>query len=302
MRKNMLSKILVMGIVVLFICVSFQPVLGTKTIKSVTEEEFNDNELTEVIIETYGIKDVKKNTFYLTNEETEKLDLILTDSISKIDNATSIEESEIILNNTLDELTELGLINGDEIKENIKISKEVFKKIGYATEEIPIEQKADINYLVLISLRANYAVFMPSYIAFIYRIIMDYDYYKENHPLLMILFDLTMGALAIILGILLTIFGDSEAGILAIVLLCALWVFFNPFPIGYAVSLYNGVQNNYGWVSLIGLLGYQKVEGEYRGALGGFTGLRIFHDSDFYMFGFALASAIEGIGEDVKNR
>ena len=80
---------------------------------------------------------------------------------------------------------------------------------------------------------------------------------------------------------------------LGLALIYILWIYFgNIFPIGYSVSLSYSNQKNYGWVYAAGLKGIQVLEGEYQGALAGFTGLRIFKDSDFFMFGFSLASVL----------
>ena len=152
-----------------------------------------------------------------------------------------------------------------------------------------------IMFCVLIALRADYANFMPSYIAFLYRIYSNYDYYEKNHPVLIKINNAILNSLEIIAGILLTIFGDDYWGVFTILFLSFLWIYFNPFPIGYAVSLSYSNMNNHGWVRAVGLLGIQIIDGEYRGALGGFTGIRIFYKSDFYMFGFTFGSALEEI-------
>jgi len=296
MTRNHTRGILAVGIICLFVGVSIHPAFAVNSNKSLNEEKLNDDELTEVIIEVYGIKDFSNNTFYLTKEETEKLDLIISDFKINIDTTVARDESEYILNNTFDNLTELGLINGKEIKESIKISKKIFENIGYSTGKNSIFQNnMKIMFFVLIALRADYANFMPSYIAFLYRIYSNYDYYEKNHPILINIFNAILNSLANIAEILLGIFGADYWGVFTIMLLSVLWFYFNPFPIGYAVSLSYSNLNNYGWVRAIGLLGIQIIDGEFRGALGGFTGLRIFYKSDFYMFGFAFGSALEAV-------
>ena len=286
MKNNHISKILSIAIIILFIGISVQPALPSYSQPLNEKNQIKDGS-TEVTVEVYGIKDFKNTTFNLTNKESERLNSIITSYKNKMETANSLKESEYILNNTLDNLTNLGLINGMEIKDSIKTAKEIYENIGYKTDEqSTFEDDVTINYLVFIALRANAAYFMPSYISILYHYIMNYEYYQEHHPIFAKICES-------ILSIFLFIAEYFSSVATYLILLLVVWShFINPFPIGYAVSFLGTDITDTGWVYAVGLKGIQGIKGKYRGALAGFTGLRIFIDSDYYMVGLALASAL----------
>lgn len=298
MKNKYYCKILSLCSVGLFIGIGIQPAFAFDMNKESIQTNHSD-ELTEVTIEVYGIRDFSSNTYYLTDEETEKLESIITNYKAKINNAKNIEESEYLLNNTYDKLAKIGLLDSAAVKESIILLKEFFKKIGYDLRENSLLQNdMKIMFLVAIALRADYANFMPSYIAFLYRIYLNYDFFEKNLPIVINIYNIMMNALANFLYHLILIFGTDYWGVFTAVLLSVLWIYFNPFPIGYSVSLSYSNMENHGWVAAIGLLGIQIIEGEYRGALAGFTGIRIFYKSDYYMFGFALGSALQEVDSE----
>lgn len=294
MKNNHISKILSIAIIMLFIGISIQPALPSYSQPLNEKNQIKDG-YTEVTVEVYGIKDFKNATFYLTNNESERLNSIITSYKNKMETANSLKESEYILNNTLDNLTNLGLINGKEIKDSIKTAKEIYENIGYKTDEqSTFEANVTINYLVFIALRANAAYFMPSYIAILYHYMMNYEYYQEHYP---IFSKICESIFSIINSIAEYIenYLDTLVAFQILLLFFVCYYFINPFPIGYAVSFLGTDITDTGWVYAVGLKGIQSIKGKYRGALAGFTGLRIFIDSDYYMVGLALASALEEV-------
>ena len=291
----MWKKIVGVFIVCLFIGIIIHPTILCKT-TLLDKDRLINNEYKEVNVEVYGINNFNSTTFFLTCEESEKLNSIIDRYKNELETVNSLEESEYILYNTLDNLSSLGLINSTEIKASIETAKKEYENISFDDNKQIFENNMSVNFLAFIALRANSAYFMPSYIAILYNYISNYEYFQEHNPIFAKFCDSMMMILALIVGFFYVISGGGEWALLGVLLPMFLWVYFiNPFPIGYSVAFLGTDYTDTGWIYAIGLKGIQAVQGKYLGALGGFTGLRLFIDSDYYMFGLALGSAIEEV-------
>jgi hypothetical protein len=138
---------------------------------------------------------------------------------NEIQTADSLQDSECILNNTLDNLTSLGLIDGNEVKGSIKTTKRIYEKIGYTLDrQSTIETDVNINYLTFIALRANSAYFFPSYVLILYYYLSNLDYYQEHHPIFSKICDSILVILLTLVGYFYEKFGGGYAAVLSIML------------------------------------------------------------------------------------
>ena len=119
MRDCLFRKGLVVGIIVLFIGVGVYPAfaISTKTSSyssiSVSENENLDNDLIEINVEMCNIGGGKKHTVWLSQEESDSLDILIEDFKEKLDNSESLEDTRNIHFNMIISLNELGLLPDD---------------------------------------------------------------------------------------------------------------------------------------------------------------------------------------------
>ena len=210
-----------------------------------------------------------------------------TYSFSPEDN--SIYKAKII--NNSDYFNEIIFANFSDTAKKIyeDISNNIFR-------QSIIENNITVNYLVFIALRANGAYFMPSYMSVLYYYMLNDDYYQEHNPIFAKICESIILILSYIVNYIYEKLGGGDRALLAIMGSFFLWIYFiNLFPIGYTVSFLGTDYTDTGWVYSIGLKGIQVIQGKYLGTLLGFTGLRLFIDSDFYMFGLALGSSLKEV-------
>lgn len=115
MRKDCLIKTLTLGIVVLFISVSIQPVFAVNL--KYNDEYINDSKI-EYIIEIVREDEVIEHTVFLTKEEANDLDILIEDIRFKLDNSESTESTYQIFYDAVDSFYSLGVFS-----ENISINE-----------------------------------------------------------------------------------------------------------------------------------------------------------------------------------
>jgi hypothetical protein len=113
-----LYKTLVVGVIILFIGVGVQPVFAVKTI------ETYDTELEEITIQFYETDRTYNHTILLTKEQVKELENIFNSVRSSLDNADSPIEIEVIYDNAVVSLDNLGLLP-DEM--NIEYTQRLVK-------------------------------------------------------------------------------------------------------------------------------------------------------------------------------
>jgi len=100
-----MKKILVVGIIFLFIGVAIAPSINFTVVKA-----SNDNDLVEVTTQACGIKGFGNTTVKLTRQQTSEVDQLFDSINSKLNNATSREESIRIYHEAIIELDRYGLL------------------------------------------------------------------------------------------------------------------------------------------------------------------------------------------------
>jgi hypothetical protein len=100
-----MKKILAISIILFFIGVAVAPSINISVVKA-----SNDNDLVEVTTQACGIKRYGNTTVKLTREQANELDLLFESIDSKLNNATSREESIRIYQNAIIELDKYGLL------------------------------------------------------------------------------------------------------------------------------------------------------------------------------------------------
>jgi hypothetical protein len=117
MKKHLIKKGLALAIILLFICVSFQPVFAVEPSEKVTA----DDEKIEYTIQIIKINKIIENKVYLTQQQAHELENLIDNIRADLNNSESKEESYEIYNNVVNSFNNLGLfpenITIDEIKQ-----------------------------------------------------------------------------------------------------------------------------------------------------------------------------------------
>jgi hypothetical protein len=116
MKKKIVGKTLVMGLVVSLVGIAFFPSLNAINLQ--TTDDKNPTEITSRIIFSDGMKSIKTK---LSDTQTFKVNRILEDMSNKLENIKSQEECNIIFEETLIELSNYGLLGRNSVKDVINI-------------------------------------------------------------------------------------------------------------------------------------------------------------------------------------
>lgn len=239
-RKPVLYKSLVIGVILLFIGVSIAPSLYANEIK--------DEGLIEYTTTVCGIGEGKR-TVYLTQEESQEVELFLDSIQEQLEFTKSIEEAKEIFKEAVIELDKYGLLAGLSIEDAQKL----------VTRDLPLNTRQRIsdkgekffdNIFCMLSATAEPADNEMSFLI-------------PGGPLL-----LFVGALAVLIEEL----GFSNLGIAIFILTCFLSAF-NP------IRLFNIILSIlYRWEGMsVGLRGNVVINRDCM--IVGFTGLMILKDS-----------------------
>jgi len=101
----MIKKLLAIGIILLFVGVTIAPTINFNTVKASTNDD-----LVEITTQACGIKGYGDTTVKLTRERANEIDLLFESINSKLNNATSREESIHIYLDAIIELDKYGLL------------------------------------------------------------------------------------------------------------------------------------------------------------------------------------------------
>jgi hypothetical protein len=130
MRKDMLCKTLVMGVILLFVGVVVQPAFAIETI-SINENKSKDDELIEVTFRICKLTEVIEHTVLLTQEESDKLDKIIDNVKNDLEKTTDVDEEKEIKKNAVESFDNLGLLpdntNSEEVQE--LVSNNIYYKL-----------------------------------------------------------------------------------------------------------------------------------------------------------------------------
>lgn len=285
MKKGLLTKGIVFGIIVMFFGVGIQPVFADVSIESI------DPEMVEITIQICNGNGANDHTVILSQEKAEELENLLNIIESKLDTAKTLEETSAIFNDTVVSLFELGvlpddmsiedakqLVNGMEQNPRIieKLERWFSKNQGF---DVPLG-----NLLCLIAGHTDETFFIgplliPSLILVLIMVAPPF--------LLDFLFDISIGSNILrVLIPLCTVFG---------ILNFITWQLI-PFAFGHMIALGSFSGSWFpifipaeGWIYTIGLKGIKTWDSIY-GRILGFTGIKIclsietdLHQTHFYI-------------------
>lgn len=106
-----MRKVLAVGIIGLFIGIAFFPSFNALSISEGTN--ISDDKLIEIKVGISNIGGERKHTVWLTQEESDSLDILIEDFKEKLDNSESLEETSDIHYDMIISLNELGLLPDD---------------------------------------------------------------------------------------------------------------------------------------------------------------------------------------------
>jgi hypothetical protein len=299
-----LKKSLVIGIIVLFIGIAFQPVI-TADISFVSD----NSELVEITVEIYEVNKVKEYTVELTVEQVEELELLINNTKTVLDAADNSDETKNIFIDTVVSLNELGLLSNG-------INVEKVQKLVTGEERNPrVERLFERHYsnnqkrlfdndniLCLIAGKTINTVFIGPFallfgllfgihgVSSFVRHINILEWFNNISPNL--------------LSWWLENFGEFHYRLLF--LRMSLWIAFgvglNFLPLKTGAYIHYGwIKFPYypwdysedipaeGWVNTFGLFGKKEWSGDFYGDVLGFTGIKITNELlDHYYLGSAL--------------
>ncbi len=147
-----MKKLLVVGVIVLFLGLAVAPSINADISKASI-----DSELVEITTEVCGLNG-GKHTVKLTREKSEEVDALFDSIKSRLDKVETREEAEEIFNEAVIELDKYGLLGGLSVEQAqrlvtggyqdsrvMKISERIFSRL----------QKNNSNYLCLIAGATN---------------------------------------------------------------------------------------------------------------------------------------------------
>ena len=293
-KPRLFYKMLVVGVIVLFIGVGVQPAFADVSF------EPDNSELVEITVQFYETDRTYNHTVLLTQEKAEELDNLINDFEIKLENADNKIETEAIYKDTIVSLNNLGLLPKDisiEKAQRLVTGKEqdprfvrIFKRLY---DRYKGSWETDENFLCLISGSTNHTSFIGPIGCLTFSIIEKLSYFFDNFPFI---YEYIFWP---ILGIFLIPFGFFGGYI---------WLL-NPLPLGYQIGFAEQFINNYGqldyWpaigtVHTNGLNGEKIWNGSFYGRLPileslnffigvfGFTGIKIFENYSYTYLGSAL--------------
>jgi hypothetical protein len=325
MNKDLLSKILVMGVVLFFIGIGVSPGINARTQIEVNEEVLPNNELSELIVSYCKFDEIENFTVEITRQQVDELDILINEFKGVLDSAKTLEETIVIYNEMLNSLLELGFlpdgVDYNEIKMLISDTKNSYESlyinpqtlnnkkiksrlIDYDKNPGLLDVEDDENFLCLISGETDDSHFrsLPALIRVLLGIVsinIIYSYLPIIFPFIVSLFER--------LGI---DWYDNEFWQDIINYIISDWpthiggITFGHYEYDILKHIYLYPVPAKGWVNTFGLLGKKIWDGKYYGQLkhigtlfegllyqgvSGFSGIRIKEDyNDQFFIGFAV--------------
>jgi len=270
-----MKKILVFGIIFLFISITFAPSINFNVVKSSDEDDF-----VEVTSEACGIEGFGDTTVKLTNEQFQNLEQYLIDFRERLNQTTTREEAVPLFKEAVVELNKYGLLpKGMNVEQAQKLVIGSYQK----KEETKLEQKIS-SKIPLLNQIVNAFCFVAGDIS-------D-DTWFESAPLILTI------SISLFFMVLINYFNFSGPSLLIILFLYIIILdFLNFIPVAlFNIILFGDFgswESAPGSILTIGLLGKQRIEGEMKGVVIGFTGLQIKSSiGERYLLGTSLFVAL----------
>ena len=141
MKKEWFVKTLALGIVVLFISISFQPVFAVDikpSDKTVIGSLSGNDEKVEYVIQIVKTNKIIEHIVYLTQQEADDLEDLIDDIRSNLNGSKSFEDTNQIFYNAIDSFNGLGVfpdtISKNEIKQLVTGENRDLDKIRFKNE------------------------------------------------------------------------------------------------------------------------------------------------------------------------
>lgn len=286
MKNNVPRKGLVVGIILLFISITFSPSINFNIVKA-----SDDNELIEVTTQAYGIKGFGDTTVKLTKHQYQDLQQYLVDFRERLNKTTTREEAVPIFNEAVIELNKYGLLpkgmsveNAQNLVNNRNEKIQSLKKINNLFFSDQNSKNTIKNVLCLISGNVDEADFwsllsIGSFILLQPFIIAYALLVVSENPIESLLIIISILALPVL-------FILEYGRLIKPINLISIIIF------GEA-----GIPTTSGSIFSLGLYGKKNVNGNFSGVIVGFTGLRItavtHYPNDITVYGgFFLGSAL----------
>jgi len=271
-----MKKLLVVGVIVLFLGLAIAPSINANVSKASIESE-----LVEITTEVCGINGVKPNTVSLSKEDAEEK--LIDDIERRLDNVETREETVEIFNEAVVELDKYGLLGGLSVKQAQRLVTGGYQNLLVKRIFGNIFHKYIDNFdnvICLISGETSETRFIRPILRFLYG--------------MMSIVPVILLPMFMIIGLIDIYFGNTV---------------FSPLKIGGCIAFgsYDYYRPSYtgakGWLHTNGMSGIKDWEGSFRGLISsfhhidhivyvgvvGFIGIKLFKEFDsYYYLGSAL--------------
>jgi len=151
-----MKKLLVVGVIVLFLGVAIAPSINANVSKASI-----DSELVEITTEVCGINGVTPNTVSLSKEDAEEVEKLIDDIERRLDNVETREETVEIFNEAVVELDKYGLLGGLSVKQAQRLVTGGYNnlRIGEFFEKANIDSNIKGNFFCLLAGNTDSTVF-----------------------------------------------------------------------------------------------------------------------------------------------
>ena len=269
-----MKKLLVVGVIVLFLGLAIAPSINANVSKASI-----DSELVEITTELCGLDGVKPHTVSLTKEDAEEVEKLIDDIQRRLDEVETREEAVEIFNEAVVKLDKYDLLGGLSVEQAQRLITDGYNnlRIGEFFEKANIDSNIKRNFFCLLAGNTDSTVFN--------------------------------GIFSTISLALSFLFIGFEMFVL---LWMGTYYFSNFFPLSFEQTISLGIQGTQwtypaeGWIFTMGLTGIKKWEGNIIGdirlgildeliGVTGFKGVKIrnLNSNDVFYMGFARRVKIE---------
>jgi hypothetical protein len=263
-----IKKLLAVSIILLFLGVSVAPSINFTVVKAST-----DDDLMEVTTQACGIQGYGNTTVKLTREHYKDLEQYLVDFRARLNQTTTVKEAVPIFKDAVVELDKYGLLpRGMSVERAQRLVTGEYK---YREKTNFFREPTNILTNALCFIVGD--IFEPYNLGYI-------------SPLMLVF--LLIGLPIIIIGVILAIITGIPS--LALYLFAILLTKTIEIPVGF-MNVINLKGDVHGVLTTLGLLGMATIEGEMKGIIAGFTGIKIWNDDDLFILGFSLFTNIENV-------